>query len=264
VSNSSHGDAPAASPSDAPVEFRRSGPIGEIILNRPEKRNAITPEMAILIDTALREIETDDYLRIGLLSANGKVAFSAGADLNFIANGDGQRFSTEHGGFGGIARFRRSKPLIAAIQGVAVVGGFELAVACDILVAERSCRFSLPEVTRGLIANGGGLIRLARLLPRPLAMDVILTGRQLSADEALDFGLVSRLVEDGRSYATARELAERIAGLSPAAVAASITIADLAANQASEDLWAECARLADDIRASDAAVDGARQFLGQR
>jgi enoyl-CoA hydratase len=253
-------DADLAS-NDAPVLFDTAGGVGHIILNRPEKRNAITPEMAGLIEAALDRIEANDDILVGVLSAQGRRAFSAGADLAYIAEGNSSGFSTARGGFGGIVRYPRTKPIICAVQGLAIAGGFEIAMACDILIAERDSEFALPEVTRGLIANGGGLIRLPRLAPRPVAMDMILTGSRISAEQAERYGIVSRVVDTGEAHRVALELATAIAAMSPAAIRASVAVINAAANGVTDEVWQLCAHLADGIRRSDAAVTSARQFL---
>jgi enoyl-CoA hydratase len=255
-------DADATS-DEAPVLFEASDGVAHIVLNRPRKRNAITPEMAGLIEAALDRIEADDDIGVGVLSARGDRAFSAGADLTYIAEGNASGFSTARGGFGGIVRYPRTKPLICAVQGFAIAGGFEIAMACDILIAERDSEFALPEVTRGLIANGGGLIRLPRLAPRPVAMDMILTGARISAEQAERYGIVSRVVETGEARRVATEIASAVAAMSPAAVRASLAVTDAAANGVSDEVWELCARLADGIRRSDTAVANARQFLGR-
>jgi enoyl-CoA hydratase/carnithine racemase len=252
---------PRAASDEAPVLFDAADGVAHIVLNRPDKRNAITPEMASLIEAALDRIEADDDILVGVLSSRGTRAFSAGADLGYIAEGTASGFSTDRGGFGGIARYPRTKPLICAVQGFAIAGGFEIAMACDIVIAERDSEFALPEVTRGLIANGGGLIRLPRLAPRPVAMDMILTGARISAEQAERYGIVSRVVETGEAHQAAAELAAAIASMSPAAVQASLTVIDAAANGVTDEVWQLCARLADTIRRSDTAVSSARQFL---
>lgn len=248
---------------EAPVLFDTADGVAHIVLNRPDKRNAITPEMARLVEAALDRMESNDHILVGVLSSRGTRAFSAGADLAYIADGNASGFSTDRGGFGGIARYPRTKPLICAVQGLAIAGGFEIAMACDILIAERDSEFALPEVTRGLIANGGGLIRLPRLTPRPVAMDMILTGARISAEQAERYGIVSRVVEKGEARRVAAELAATIAAMSPVAVQASLAVIDAAANGVTEEVWQLCARLADSIRRSDTAIANARQFLGR-
>lgn len=247
---------------DEPVVlFETRGAVAFVTLNRPAKRNAISPDVARLIEAALDQIENTDEILVGVLCSRGDGAFSAGADLNYVAAGRGAELSTPRGGFAGIARYPRTKPIVCAVQGVALGGGFEIAMACDIVIAERDCEFGLPEVTRGIIPNGGGLLRLPRFLPRPLAMDMILTGARMSAERAAVLGVVSRLVEAGQSLAVAASVAEQIASYSAPAVRACIEVADLAGGRISDDIWAMCAAAADRVRRNPAAIAQARRFV---
>lgn len=216
--------------------------------------------MAVGLERAVLAIEGDPGFSVGVLSSSAPGTFSAGADLNHVARGDGDRLSTARGGFGGITRLPRTKPLIAAVNGNALAGGFELALACDLIIAERSARFGLPEVTRGLIANGGGLVRLPTLLPPAIAADVILTGRILSAEEALRYGVASRLVDDGSARTTALAVAQTIAENSQLAVAASMRVFRSVVG-VSDVVWDLCAEAARSVRASRQAVDAAQRFV---
>lgn len=247
---------------ESPVLFERQGAIAHVVLNRPAKRNAIDPATAELLERAVLEIEDDPQLAVGVLSGRGATTFSAGADLNYVADGDGARLSTRRGGFAGVTRLPREKPLIAAVHGFALAGGFELALACDLIVAERSARFGLPEVQRGLIANGGGLVRLPRRVPHAVALDVVLTGRTLSADEALQYGLVSRVVDDGAALTAALDLAKHVAECSPLAVRGSLRVLR-ATNAIPEAQWDLCAEVAHIVRASSQAVEAAQRFVSR-
>lgn len=260
--NGSRADGSTGSPgTDEPhVVLHRLGAVAHIELNRPEKRNAIDPETTRLLEGAVLELEDDPSLSAGVISGRGTAAFSAGADLNHVADGDGDALSTARGGFAGITRLPRTKPLIAAVHGYALAGGFEIALACDLIVAERSATFGLPEVQRGLIANGGGLIRLPRRMPAAIAADVLLTGRRLSAEEALHHGVVSRVVDDGDALPTALELARGIAASSPMAVQASLQVLR-AVDAVPEEVWDLCAELARTVRRSARAVESARLFV---
>ena len=246
-----------------PVQFVADGAIARLALSRPAKRNAVSPEMAAGLEAALDRLESSPDLRVGVISGEG-AAFCAGADLSYIASGEGARLSTPRGGFAGLVRYPRRKPLIAAVHGYALAGGFEIALACDLVVAERSAQFGLPEVTRGLVANGGGLLRLACALPRARALDLILTGRRLDAAEAAELGLVSRLVEDGQARSAALSLAATIAGHPAAAVRESLYLANAAARRPSAELWALCAEIAGRLRGADDAIEGATAFLDRR
>jgi enoyl-CoA hydratase len=251
----------AASP---PVQFVTDGAIARLILNRPAKRNAVSPDMAVALEAALERLEGTRELRVGVISGAGDAAFCAGADLSYVASGEGDRLSTERGGFAGVVRYPRRKPLIAAVHGYALAGGFEIALACDLIVAESTAQFGLPEVSRGLIANGGGLLRLASALPRAQALDIVLTGRRLDAAEAARLGLVTRVVGEGEAIDEALRLAAAIAAHPPAAVQESLYLVNAARCAPSAELWALCAEIARRVRESADAIEGARAFLDRR
>jgi enoyl-CoA hydratase/carnithine racemase len=246
------------------VRFIEHGAVAQLVLNRPAKRNAVTPGMARLLEEAVDRLERSPGFRVGVLSGEGDAAFCAGADLGCISRGEGAQLSTARGGFAGFARYPRRKPIIAAVQGYALAGGFEIALACDLLVAERTARFGLPEVTRGLIANGGGLLRLASSLPRARALDLILTGRTMTAAEAAELGLVSRVAEPGQGLSEALRLAGEIAANAPAAVRESLFLANAAAYAPSPQTWELCAEIAQRLRAGGDAIEGATAFLERR
>lgn len=247
----------------APVQFVTDGAIARIVLNRPEKRNAVSPEMAAGLEAALDRMESDPVVRVGLISGAGS-AFSAGADLSFVANGEAAKLSTGRAGFAGFVRHPRRKPLVAAVHGFALAGGFEIALACDLIVAESTAQFGLPEVSLGLIASGGGVLRLAGILPRAQALDLVLTGRRLDAAEAAELGLVTRVVEPGRALDEALALAVTIASYSPAAVQESLYLVNAAGNRPSAELWTLCAEIARRVRESQDARERAQDFLDRR
>ena len=166
--------------------------VAVLTLNRPRARNAINGAMARAIEAALDRFEGDDALWVGILCGRGK-AFSAGADLKAVARGDFTNF-TEKGGFAGIVKRQRTKPLIAAVDGFALAGGCEIVLSCDLVVASARAKFGLPEVKRSLVAAAGGLFRLGRVLPRNVAMELALTGEPLGAERAHALGLVNTLV----------------------------------------------------------------------
>lgn len=201
------------------VEFEARGNIALIRLNRPEARNAVSLELAEALEAAVDRLEGDNALWTGVLCANGP-AFSAGADLKAIAAGNAN-LGTARGGFGGLVTRTRTKPLIAAVEGPALAGGTELVLACDMVVASTTAWFGLPEVKRSLLASAGGLVRLPRLLPHNLAMEVALTGDPLSAETAYKHGLVNQLVDPGNAVEAACELAERVNANAPLAVRAT-------------------------------------------
>ncbi len=201
------------------VEYEVRGRVGIITLNRPEARNAVNSELAEALEAAVDRLEDDDEVWAGILCGSGP-AFCAGADLKAIAGGSA-RLTTDRGGFAGLVDRERTKPLIAAVEGPAVAGGTEIVLACDLVVASESAHFGIPEVKRSLIAAAGGLIRLPRSLPRNVAMELALTGRDLDATSAHAFGLVNRLTPPGGALEEALALAGEINANAPLAVRAS-------------------------------------------
>jgi enoyl-CoA hydratase len=251
-------------PEEPSVRFGVRGRVAELVLNRPRRRNAVSPDMATALEAALDRLEADPELRAGVLSGAGPAAFCAGADLNYVAAGEGHRLSTERGGFAGLVRYPRTKPLVAAVHGYAVAGGFELALACDLVVAERTARFGLPEVTRGLLANGGGILRLVDAVPRARALEILLTGRLLDATEAAELGLVTRLVEPGRAAAEAMALATAIAANPPEAVRETLRVANTVGYRLPDVSWQLTAEVAGRVRGGAEAVEGAAAFVQHR
>lgn len=249
---------------DGPVQFTGHGSVAHLMLNRPAKRNAVTPEMAVSLEAAVDRLARDSRYRVAVLSGAGGAAFCAGADLGCVAAGEGDRLSTERGGFAGFVRHPRRKPVIAAVQGYALAGGFEIALACDLLVADETAMFGLPEVKRGLIANGGGVVRLAALLPPARALDIILTGRTVDAAEAAELGLVTRLAPAGRALGEAMSLAEVIAANAPTAVSESLRLARAVAVGPFRMAWDLSAEIARRVRAGAEAFEGATAFLERR
>ena len=201
------------------INYETKGRIALITLNRPEARNAVNHEVAAGIEDAIDQFEEDNDLWTGILCGNGPV-FSAGADLKAISAGE-LNLATKRGGFGGIVARERTKPLIAAVDGPALAGGTELALACDLIVASTVARFGLPEVKRSLIASAGGLVRLPRVLPKNIAMQMALTGEPISAEQAHLFGMVNVLTKEGEALDKAMLLAEQINKNAPLAVRAT-------------------------------------------
>lgn len=201
------------------------GTVALLTLNRPEARNAINAVLAHELAAAVKHIEANPALRVGILTGRGELAFCAGADLKEVAAGGLDRLFTADGGFGGFTHAERRKPWIAAINGLALAGGFELMLACDMAVAVAASGFGLPEVKYGLIASAGGVNRLPRVLPRAVALELIATGATLPADRALAFGLVNRVVEADRLIDEALEIALAISKNAPLAVDESLMLA---------------------------------------
>jgi enoyl-CoA hydratase len=241
------------------VEHRDGAAI--ITINRPHARNAVNRAVTDAAAAAIDELEARPDLIVGIITGAGGF-FSAGMDLKaFLA---GEIVALEDRGMLGFTKRPPKKPLIAAVEGPALAGGCEIALACDLIVAERGAQFGLPEVTRGLIANGGGVLRLASALPRARALELILTGRRLGAAEAAELGLITQVVDDGQAVGTALSLAAAIAAHPPDAVQESLYLANAAARAPSAELWTLCTEIAGRLRDSSAAVEGATAFLDRR
>jgi enoyl-CoA hydratase len=239
------------------VRVEADGAVLVVTIDRPEARNAVNLAVAEGIAAALERLDGDDALRVGILTGAGGT-FCAGMDLKaFVA---GERPYVAGRGFAGIVQAPPRKPLIAAVEGWAVAGGFEIALACDLIVAARDARFGIPEVKRGLVAAGGALIRLPRRIPYHLAMELALTGDPIGAERAHAVGIVSRLAEPGEAVAAARELAAAIAANGPLAIDATKRI--LVADEAGA--WERQAEIADPVFVSEDAGEGARAFAEKR
>lgn len=203
---------------NGPVNIAVREKVMVLTIDRPEARNAIDVATAEALHLAMQRLDADPAVTVGVLTGSGGT-FSAGMDLKAFLRGE--RPTLEGAGFAGFVGAPPRKPLIAAVEGFALGGGFEIVLACDLVVAARSATFGLPEVKRGLVAGAGGLMRLPRKVPQPLAMELALTGRRLTAEEAHAVHLVSRLVDDGQAVDCAVQLAQEIAENAPLAVQAS-------------------------------------------
>jgi enoyl-CoA hydratase len=199
------------------VEYEQRGHVAVLTINRPEARNAVNGEVANGIEEAIDKVEADADTWVTVLTGAGPV-FSAGADLKAINSGQAGGLNTQRGGFAGIVRRERDKPIIAAVDGRALAGGCEIALACDLIVASTEAQFGIPEVKRSLVAAGGGLFRLPLALPAKIALELALTGDPITAQRAYDLGLVNELCEPGTAVDTAVALAERICVNAPVAV----------------------------------------------
>jgi enoyl-CoA hydratase len=232
-----------------------------ITLNRPDQRNAVNAAVAEGIAAALDELDADRELSIGVLTGAGK-GFCAGMDLKAFVAGEIPRVGDR--GFAGIVRRSAAKPLIAAVEGFAVAGGLEIALACDLIVAARGARLGIPEVKRSLVASGGALLRLPRTLPRNVAMELALTGEPIGAERGYELGLVNRLAEPGGALDAALELADRIAENGPLAVAASKRILTEAADWQDAEFFERQETIAGPVYGSQDAREGATAFAERR
>lgn len=241
-----------------PVSIEVRGHVLLVRLDRDVKLNAMDREMTLGLDAAMNRLEDDDALWVGVLTGNGR-AFSAGSDL-----ADPDRNSTERGGPYGLIRRQRRKPLIAAVDGLAYGGGFEMVLACDLVVASRRARFALPEVKRGLLALYGGVFRAARALPPNLARELVMTGEPIGAERAHVLGLVNRLCIDGAAIDEALQLAEAICANSPVAVRESLGVLNQAIEAADQLAWQLSGEAAARVRGSADSREGIDAFLGKR
>ena len=190
-------------------------------INRPEVKNAANYELAVAFEAAIGELERNDNLRVGIVTGAGG-NFCTGMDLKgFLA---GQRPTIPGKGFCALTEYSPKKPIIAAIEGYALAGGFELALSADLIVAADNAKFGLPEVKRGLVAAAGGLIKLPQRLPYHIAMEHVLTGDMFTAQQASQYGLINRLAEPGKALEVAMELARKLVKNAPLALSASKTI----------------------------------------
>jgi enoyl-CoA hydratase/carnithine racemase len=246
---------------DETVLTERRGAVLLITLNRPEARNAVNLPLAEGIAAALDELDDDGDLGAGVLTGAGK-GFSAGMDLKaFVA---GQRPWVADRGFAGIVQRAARKPLIAAIEGFAVAGGLEIALACDLIVASRGAKLGIPEVKRSLVAAGGALRRLPQRLPYGVAMELALTGDPLEAERAHELGLVNRLAEPGGAVDAALELAATIAKNGPLALAATKATLQQQFDLSESEFWRHQGELAEPVMRSEDAREGATAFAEKR
>jgi enoyl-CoA hydratase len=245
------------------VGYELRGHVAVITIRRPEARNAVNGEVAKGMEAAIDQLEADDEAWLGIVTGDGPV-FSAGADLKAIAAGQAGDLQTERGGFAGIVRRERTKPLIAAVDGPALAGGCEITLACDLIVASRQAAFGLPEVKRSLGAVAGGLFRLPRALGPKVAMEVVLTGDPIPAERAYALGMVNELTEPGKAFDGAMALAERIAANAPLAVRASRKVVAAALTEDDETLWNMGFAAMAELASTEDFAEGPRAFIEKR
>lgn len=243
------------------VLINRENGVMTITMNRPEAKNAMNKNMSELIAAALDELDSSDELRVAVITGAGGT-FCSGMDLKgFLA---GETPSVPGRGFGGLTEKPPVKPLIAAIEGYALAGGFELAIACDLIVAAETSKFGIPEVKRSLVAGAGGLIRLPDQVAPRLAMELALTGDFVSAGRAYEIGLINQVVGEGKALEGALALAGRIAANGPLAVAASKKIIQEYASWPHDKRWAEQGKIMGPVFTSADAREGATAFAEKR
>ncbi|MEV0291997.1 crotonase/enoyl-CoA hydratase family protein [Nocardia sp. NPDC050710] len=235
--------------------------IATITINRPEARNAVNRAVAQALADAIDELEDRSDLAVGILTGAAGT-FSAGMDLKAFAEGELPVVAGR--GFGGLTERPPTKPLIAAVEGWALAGGFELALACDLIVAAENAKFGLPEVKRSLVAAGGGALRLPKVLPYQLAMEIALTGDPLAAARAHRFGLVNVLTAPGDALQAAKSLAARIAENGPLAVRATKQVLSQAIQYTDAGAFESQFDIVATVNTSADALEGARAFAEKR
>ena len=232
-----------------------------ITLNRPDARNAVNLALAEGVAAALDDLDESDDVAVGVLTGAGE-GLSAGMDLKAFTTGE--RPWVGDRGFAGIVRRASAKPLIAAIEGFAVAGGFEIALACDLIVAARDARIGIPEAKRSLVAAGGALIRLPKRMPYHVAMEMALTGDPIRAERAHQLGVVNRLAEPGNAVQVALELAAEIARNGPLALEASKKIVANALDWTEAEAWEKQGAITGPVFTSEDAREGAIAFAEKR
>ncbi|MEM1190282.1 MAG: crotonase/enoyl-CoA hydratase family protein [Pseudomonadota bacterium] len=232
-----------------------------ITLNRPAAKNAANRALAEGVAAAIDELESDDELRVAILTGAGGT-FCSGMDLKAFVTGELPQI--EGRGFAGLTEYRSSKPLIAAVEGYALAGGFELAITCDLIIAAQDSKFGIPEVKRGLAAAAGGLVKLPKQIPSRIAMELALTGDFIDASRAYELGLINRVCGSGEALEEARAMAARIVANGPLAVAASLKAVSSAQDWSSDEMFERQQEIVMPVIRSEDAIEGATAFAEKR
>jgi len=246
---------------DEPVLTERRDGVLLITLNRPDARNAVNLALAEGVAGALDELDADGAVAVGVVTGAG-AGFCAGMDLKAFVSGE--RPWVGDRGFAGIVQRASRKPLIAAIEGFAVAGGLEVALACDLIVAANDAKLGIPEVKRSLVAAGGALMRLPQRVPYGVAMELALTGDTITAQRGYELGLVNRLTERGGALEAALELAGAIAANGPLALDATKAILQQQFDWSEEEFWQRQGELSGPVFTSEDAREGAVAFSEKR
>lgn len=244
----------------APVLTEARGPVLVITLNRPEAKNAANKALAEGVAAGLDRLDGEDQFTVGIVTGAGGT-FCSGMDLKGFLRGETP--SIPGRGFAGLTQKPPKKPLIAAVDGFALAGGMELALACDMIVANKNAKFGIPEVKRGLAAAAGGLIRMPRQMPYRIAMEFALTGDFFSAERAYQLGLVNRLT-DGPALEGALELAAAIGANGPLAVKASKQVVAESRLWTEDEMWGRQQAIVGSVFTSEDAREGAAAFAEKR
>ncbi|MBN7797609.1 crotonase/enoyl-CoA hydratase family protein [Parahaliea mediterranea] len=232
-----------------------------ITLNRPEAKNAVNKAVAEGVAAAIDELEGNPELRVGILTGAGGT-FCSGMDLKAFVSGELP--IVEGRGLAGLCEYTTKKPLLAAVEGYALAGGFEVAISCDLIVAAEDAKFGIPEVKRGLAAGAGGLVKLPKQISPRIAMELALTGDFISAQRAYELGLINSVAAPGGALEAARGLAQRISANGPLAVAASKAVVDHALDWSREEMFVKQQDLIRPVFTSEDAIEGATAFAEKR
>ncbi|MDA2806283.1 crotonase/enoyl-CoA hydratase family protein [Nocardiopsis sp. LSu2-4] len=243
------------------VRFEAADGVAVVTIDRPEAKNAVNAAVAKGIAEALDELDARKDLTVGILAGAGGT-FCSGMDLKAFMKGEVP--VVEGRGFAGFAQRPPRKPLIAAVEGYALAGGFEAVLACDLVVAAEGAKFGIPEAKRGLVAAGGGLLRLHRRIPRNIAMEFALTGDFVGAQRMAELGLVNTVVPSGGALEGARALAARIAGNAPMAVQVSKEVMTASDDWSTEEMWTRQDAVTGPVFVSHDAMEGAAAFAEKR
>ncbi|HKE74458.1 MAG TPA: crotonase/enoyl-CoA hydratase family protein [Acidimicrobiales bacterium] len=249
-----------------PVQLDRDGHVAVVVMDRPEARNAMDADLTAALDDTYDALAADDDIWAVVLTGAGDRAFCAGRDLKQVVGGGtrGAPAARRRGGFGGITTRDFPKPLIAAVNGYALGGGLEIVLSCDLAVAEEHAQLGLPEVRRGVVAAAGGLVRIGRRLPMPLALELALTGEPVSARRAYELGLVNRVVPSGEGVAAAVALAQKVCEASPVAVRLSKQMVRRCVGQGEDELWDRQRELMAVLASSEDFREGPLAFVEKR
>ncbi|MCD8213721.1 MAG: enoyl-CoA hydratase-related protein [Campylobacter sp.] len=234
-----------------------------LTINRPEKRNALNGATSAKMEEIINKAEKDNDVRVIIVTGVGEKSFCAGEDLSELSSTGECQTVMEHG-FGGLTNRLCPKPIICAVNGTAVGGGMEIALSCDVIVAVKSARFGLPEVKVGLIASTGGIVRMARELPRKVAMELCLTGRLIYADEAKEIGILNYVVEPEDLMNKAIQIAEQIAANAPLSLKMTKEIMHMAPSMSLEDAMRYCDISYKFIEKSEDGIEGPLAFMEKR
>jgi enoyl-CoA hydratase len=242
----------------------RRGSVEILTINRPDARNAINGAVSKAMAAFMDGLADDAGCDVVVITGSGDKAFSAGMDLKAFSSGESADIMAASGGFGGLTRRDFPKPLIAAVNGAALAGGFEIMLSCDLVVAAEHATFGIPEAKRGLVAGAGGLVRMPKRLPMAVALELAMTGDPIDAERAYTLGLVNKVVPSDAVLNEAVGLAERIAANAPLAVRYSKSVMKQAAEVPESEGWSVNAEATRVVFSSADAMEGATAFAEKR